>query len=80
MTDGPSPPETPRRREPDPYVGAAMMAVGGLIAALFGGCTLMIVANSPNSAVTPLILGGIPTLLGALLFRAGFRVFRGDPR
>jgi MFS superfamily sulfate permease-like transporter len=80
VTDGPNPPQAPRRRGPDPYVGAAMMAVGGLIAALFGGCTLMIVANSPKNTLMPLILGAIPTLLGVLLIRAGFRLFRGDPR
>lgn len=80
MTDGPNPPKAPRRREPDPFLGAAMMAVGGLIAALIGGCTLMIVANSRGNPLTPLVLGAIPTLLGGLLFMAGLRVFRGDPR
>ncbi|MEW5685641.1 MAG: hypothetical protein AB1942_12040 [Pseudomonadota bacterium] len=69
------------------FVGAAMMAVGGLIAALCGSCTLVItiamIAQSLDSLgdvaqVFPifLVVGGIPTLLGVLLFAWGRRLRR----
>lgn len=78
---------------PDPVVrffAGALMAVGGLIAALCGTCTAGFVLFSVYEAVRyPIgagalasnfaifaIVGGLPTLIGVLLFRAGWRRFR----
>jgi hypothetical protein len=71
-----------------------LMAVGGLIAALCGTCTLVMFGTSVASmftytrdvaaAVVALlyggvvigIFGGVPTLVGVLVFRAGWRRYR----
>jgi hypothetical protein len=81
----------PASRE-DRLFGAALMAIGGLIVGLCGACTfasfwmLLGLAGETggpdlqtaiNSAIVPLLIGGIPTVLGALLFRAGLRRYRG---
>lgn len=75
-------------REPSPelkFIGAALMAVGGLIAALCGTCTVLFAGASimdsfrhPGDLISILLLvgvvGGLPTLIGVLLFRWGRRL------
>jgi hypothetical protein len=63
----------------DRSYGAFLMAIGGLMAGLCGACTLA--SFRTFGAGLPLIVGGIPALLGVVLFRAGFRRYRGtrDP-
>ena len=65
---------------PDPtraFFGAALMAVGALIAGLCGLCTvgfLLVSLFSPGGsgvAVLAIPIGGIPTGLGLLLFWGG---------
>ena len=71
------------------FFGGALMAVGGLIAALCGLCTLGIIGfglvdtlgngSSADDLVGGVavvsIIGGIPTGLGVLLFMWGRRLF-----
>ena len=61
------------------------MAVGGLIAALCGACTVVFTVTSLTTqgefsgpGMLPLILplGGIPTVLGGLIAWGGWRIFR----
>lgn len=75
------------------FFAAALMAAGGLIAGLCGTCTAGFVAFSlfdalryPGGAGALLpalmmfaIVGGVPTLIGVLVFRAGWRRFRPQP-
>lgn len=81
-----APEASPERR----FIGAAMIAVGGLIAALCGSCTLIfsvaMIAQSLDSLrdaaqMLPvfLLFGGPPTLLGALIFAWG-RGLRRPPK
>lgn len=81
---------TPQRSPERRFIGAALMAVGGLIAALCGSCTLifsvaMIVEslNYPRELFSILVMfllvGGPPTLLGLLLFWWGRRLRRPPP-
>jgi hypothetical protein len=72
------------------FIGGALMAVGGLIAALCGTCTVAtigyglfdslgggVAADDLVSGVVMLgLIGGVPTVLGVLLFRWGWRLFR----
>jgi len=72
------------------FFGGALMAVGGLIAALCGTCTLVVMAFGVfglfdgSSSVGDLLngvgilalIGGLPTVLGALLFRWGWGLYR----
>ena len=64
------------------FLGALLMGVGGLIAALCGLCTVTFVANGlggprgeiftgADVAVMALFIGGIPTLVGVLMFLGG---------
>ena len=59
------------------FIGAALMAIGGLIAGLCGLCTvgfLIAGVSSPGGdGLIPLalVIGGIPTAIGVLLFVAG---------
>ena len=76
------------------FVGGALMAVGGLIAALCGTCTvvwfgaMMIdafrasvgVGNVLGLVALTAVVGGLPTLLGVLLARWGWRIYRPRPR
>ncbi|HEY8004356.1 MAG TPA: hypothetical protein VIE16_09015 [Phenylobacterium sp.] len=75
--------------KPDPmnrFLGAAMIAVGGLIFGLCGLCTLtflvagMIPQGDRSFSVIALVVGGIPTGLGFLLLRGGLTMFRGRRR
>lgn len=72
------------------FMGAFLMAVGFMIAGLCGTCTLAFgIAAIPESmrapergdllAILPLMLifGLLPTAVGLLLLRAGFRQYRG---
>jgi hypothetical protein len=61
------------------------MVVGGLVATLCGTCTLFFVVAfmSPNelfrngsALILPILIGGIPTFIGVLVFRAGLRRWR----
>jgi hypothetical protein len=82
---------------PDPvqrFFGAALMAVGALIAALCGACTLLFIgvtligmASNPSNlglmltgvfsgALVVAIVGGLPIVVGILIFRWGRRLFR----
>lgn len=67
------------------FAGNFMVAIGVLIIFLCGGCTLafslpmLIQAISSGSAkglgylMVPLIVGGLPTLIGVMMVRAGLR-------
>ena len=79
------------------FFGAALMAVGGLIAALCGACSLVFVGvtlismilNPGNlglmltgvfsGALAVAIVGGLPTVVGILIFRWGRRLYRPPP-
>jgi hypothetical protein len=61
------------------------MAVGGLMAALCGTCTLVAatfgIASGDGAADILLLLtytaiGGVPTVLGALIFHQGLKLWR----
>ena len=71
------------------FLGGLLMAVGGLIAALCGVCTLYFTVASlatsgefsgPSMLVLVLPIGGIPTVLGGLIAFAGWRLYRPKPR
>jgi hypothetical protein len=75
--------------EPSPlqkFMGGLLMAVGGMIATLCGACTLYFAVISffqrggefagPGMLVLILPVGGIPTLIGALLAWQGWRLYR----
>jgi hypothetical protein len=77
------------------FFGAALMAVGALVIALCGACTLMFAGRSlieigrgHNGAqfapigilILALIVGGIPMLLGAAAFWGGRILWRGPRR
>lgn len=79
------------RRDPvERFFGAALMAIGGLIFTLCGLCTLTMGGSAlvsqlryqfnPMSLVSGFILfgivGGLPTLGGFLVMRAGWRLYR----
>jgi hypothetical protein len=84
--------ERPSRRGLDPvqtFVGGALMALGGLIAALCGLCTLGVIGfgvvdtitggptdDLMGGAVIVAIIGGLPTAAGVLLFMWGRRLYR----
>ena len=72
------------------FIGSALMAVGGLVAALCGTCTLVLVGTAivdsyrhPGDLVSALLLfaavGGLPTLIGLLIFRWGRSIWRPKP-
>ncbi len=83
---GPSPPgPSPKRRT----VGGLMMAAGLLIAGLCGLCTgyfeIMFLGDDSGTlgdgaAVIPVMIGGLPILLGVGLFLWGRRLARTAPR
>jgi hypothetical protein len=66
------------------------MGVGGMIVALCGSCTGLFLGGAAWSMlrgadeeglgvvviITAVVIGGIPTLIGALLFRWGFSLYR----
>ena len=70
------------------FVGWALIVMGGLMALLCGGCTLVMIGvaafssgTSPpaaivGSAMVVLLFGGLPTLAGAVLVWAGWRIVR----
>jgi len=72
------------------FFGGALMAVGGLIAALCGTCTLVVMAfgvfglfdgstsvGDLLSGVAVLaLIGGLPTVLGVFIFRWGWGLYR----
>jgi hypothetical protein len=79
--------------EPTPvqkFFGAGLMAVGGLIAALCGACSVVLVGSSilsslkygggfpglAGTAILVTLVGGIPTFVGVLIARAGWRRYR----
>lgn len=68
-------------------MGGLLMAVGGMIAALCGACTLWFAGMSvvasgagefsgPGMLVLALPIGGIPTLIGGLMAWWGWRLYR----
>lgn len=75
-------------------MGAALMAVGGLIAALCCACTVVLITSSiadsiryglPLGQLTQsfglvLAIGGAPTVIGALILMAGWRMYRRGDR
>ncbi|MGH6909146.1 MAG: hypothetical protein ACREEG_03090 [Phenylobacterium sp.] len=68
------------------FMGAAIMAVGLLIALLCGTCTayftigsLRGMGNQTGVILMALLLGGTPTLIGVAMFRYGLNLFRGKP-
>lgn len=62
------------------FVGSLLMAVGGIIVALCGTCTLILGAQTlhgnPAFIVVLLIVGGIPTAVGAILLLIGRGMYR----
>ena len=68
------------------FIGGLLMAVGGLIAALCGVCTLYFTVASlatssgefagPSMLILVLPIGGIPMVLGGLIAFAGWRLYR----
>jgi len=73
--------------QPDPtkrFFGAALTAIGGLMFGLCGLCTgvFLVTGLMPHEdamfAVIALFVGGIPTLIGFFVMRAGLRLYRGD--
>lgn len=85
--------ETPEARALRRFLAAAMMAVGGLIAALCGTCTVIaaigVVATVLQDALrghveslgllAVLLVGIIPTIVGVVVFRAGRASWRRHP-
>jgi hypothetical protein len=81
------------RATPDPFLGGALMAVGAMVFALCGLCTVSFAgpallnalrhpgsANGSGSGLLFLgLVGGVPALGGLLLLRAGWRIYRGGP-
>ena len=78
-----------RRNAGKRFLGLLLMTAGGLLALLCGLCTFVLSANIiggalHSSATTaqlsvllfPLIIGGIPTALGVVLFMIGLSMFR----
>jgi hypothetical protein len=74
--------------------GAFLMAIGGLMALLCGGCSLSIAAAMIGSAIAHprlaselgvlpvfLLIGGLPAALGVYIFRVGVKARRvaGEP-
>lgn len=69
------------------FLAYALITVGGLMTLLCGTCTAVVVGGAllgiatrapeayvlPGVLVVAVPLGGIPTLIGALLLRAGLR-------
>ncbi len=78
--------------QPDPtkrFFGAALTAICGLMFGLCGLCTgvFLVTGLMPHAdssfAVIALVVGGIPTLVGFVLMRAGLKLYRagrGEPR
>ena len=76
------------------FFGGALMAVGGLIAALCGTCTLVVmgfgvfglfdgsssVGDLASGVAVLALVGGLPTVLGVLIFRWGWGLYRPTPR
>ena len=71
------------------FIGAALMAVGALMALLCGGCGAVFLVvfladglRHPNDLamglMTPLFLGGVPAVLGFAIFSAGRSLRRGS--
>ncbi|HEX5262604.1 MAG TPA: hypothetical protein VFW13_03705 [Phenylobacterium sp.] len=71
-------PHDPTRR----FFGATLTAVGALIFALCGLCTLTFLVASfvpqgdRSFAVMALVIGGLPTVAGYFTMRAGWRMYR----
>lgn len=66
------------------FMGAAIMAVGLLIALLCGACTAYFTfgalgsqGNQMGVILMALLLGGTPTLIGVAMFRYGLNLYRG---
>lgn len=59
------------------FFGWLLLAVGGLVAVLSGGCTLFFVIGNIRSStdhgdlLIPLAVGGIPFVLGILAYHGG---------
>ena len=80
-------------QRPDPtrrFFGGLLMAVGGLITVLCGGCSLVFAGGSivgaigssgqlrdlPSWLLLVAVIGGLPTLIGIGLFIWGRRLYR----
>jgi len=66
------------------FIGAAIMAVGLLIALLCGTCTAYFTFGALGSQgsqmfiiLLALLLGGTPTVIGVVMFRYGLNLYRG---
>jgi hypothetical protein len=69
-------------------LGGLLMAGGGMIALLCGLCTLVISASMVTGPISnhqpvylttllvPLIIGGVPTAVGVVIFLIGLSIFR----
>jgi len=66
------------------FFGYVLMAVGGLIALLCGGCTLVFLASGIGQlaltaiVTAALVVGGIPTAVGVVLFALGRRMAKNE--
>lgn len=58
--------------------GAILMAVGAMITFLCGLCSLTILAAGGGAGAFPIVavIGGIPTFIGVLVFRAGLKRYK----
>ena len=57
-----------------------LMAVGGLMMALCGTCTLVVavtaIQSSPSLLLVAALVGGVPTAIGFVIFRSGLIGYR----
>jgi hypothetical protein len=67
------------------FMGAAIMAIGLLVALLCGTCTAYFTFGALGSQgnqtfviLLALLLGGTPTVIGVAMFRFGLNLYRGN--
>ena len=65
-----------QNRQPSGDRGYFLMALGGMITLLCGGCTLAFVRSSAELSQMGYVFGGVPTLIGVAMFLNGFMRYR----
>jgi hypothetical protein len=64
------------------FIAGALIAVGALIFTLCGACTLIVGGvmisehGHPDDLILPLVIGGVPTAVGFVLFFIGRTMMR----
>ena len=85
MTDLPPPldPADAKRRRDNRLLGMIIMSLSGLVAGLFGLCTLAFVGGTGGAgsvgdfySLIALVIGGVPTAVGIAGFVAGLTLYR----